>query len=97
MAAAKSIELQLPENLTIAHVNNLHEQMESLINQTDHDAIAIQAEAVTRADTAGIQLLFAFSKAAKEHSIALTWKKPSEVLVNAAKTLGIDSALGFSA
>lgn len=97
MAAAKSIKLQLPENLTIAHVSHLHEQMESLINQTDHDAILIQAQSVTRADTAGVQLLFAFSKAAKEHSITLTWKNPSEVLVNAAKTLGIDSSLGFSA
>lgn len=97
MAAAKSIELQLPENLTIAHVNNLHEQMESLINQSDHDAISVQAEAVTRADTAGIQLLFAFSKAAKEHSITLSWKKPSDVLVGAAKTLGLDSTLGFNA
>ena len=96
MAAAKSIELQLPENLTIAHVNNLHEQMESLINQQDHDAISVQADAVSRIDTAGVQLLFAFSKSAKEHSISLTWKSPSETLVGAAKTLGLDTSIGFN-
>lgn len=90
-----SVNFQLPENLTIANVHGLHEQLEALVGQDDQDNIVIQANAVTRADTAGIQLLLAFVNSAKEHQISLDWKDPSEKLISAANVLGLENALGI--
>ncbi len=90
-----SVDFQLPQDLTIANAHALHEQLEALVDQKDHDRIVLHASAVARADTAGIQLLLAFVNSAREHSIDLDWDKPSATLVNAANVLGMERALGI--
>ncbi|HMW47866.1 MAG TPA: STAS domain-containing protein [Cellvibrionaceae bacterium] len=55
----------------------------------------MHAGGVTRADTAGIQLLYALVLAARERQIALTWQNPSEKLRTAAQILGMTSHLGI--
>ena len=92
---ANTIDFQLPENMTIASVHNLHEDLESLINQPDCDNIVLQARDVQRTDTAGIQLLLAFCNASKERQISIVWDHPSEKLCHAVGLLGLDSALGI--
>lgn len=92
---AATIDFHLPENLTIANVQGLHEQLEALVGEKDFDKVVLQAEYVQRADTAGIQLLLAFVHATKERQIEIDWDQPSEKLCSAAKVLGLDSVLGL--
>lgn len=92
---ATSANFQLPENLTISSVQALHEQLEALVDQSDHDKIHFKADAVSRADTAGIQLLLAFIQSVKERKIELIWDAPSEKLVSAVSVLGLDDAFGL--
>lgn len=87
--------LKLPENLTIANVNTLHEQMEALINRQENDTILVHGQSVARADTAGVQLLLALVNSARERSIGLSWKSPSAALCEAVATLGLDNIIGI--
>ncbi|WP_188151665.1 STAS domain-containing protein [Teredinibacter waterburyi] len=89
------IDFRLPENMTIATINSLHEQFEALVDKTDCDAVVLQGDAVARADTAGIQLLVAFIHASRERKIAITWDHPSEKLCSAAALLGLDKTIGI--
>ncbi|WP_086932495.1 STAS domain-containing protein [Agarilytica rhodophyticola] len=92
---ASEVNFQLPENLTIASVQGLHEQLEALVDQQDHDKIIVQANNVQRADTAGLQLLLAFVNSTKDRQIKLDWNQPSEKFVSAAHLLGLEGALGI--
>ncbi len=92
---AERIEFHLPENLTIANVNGLHEEFETLVNQPDCDRIVLQGKDVHRTDTAGIQLLLAFILASKDRQISVDWEQPSQKLINAANLLGLDTTLGI--
>ncbi len=87
------VELNLPENLTIAHVQALHEQLEALVDDQKNDHIIAHASGVKRVDTAGLQLLLVAKQAANERQISWAWDAPSEVLVNGAMLLGMKSKL----
>lgn len=92
---AQTVEYELPENLTVANIHPIHEQFESLVDDQKNDHILLRASAVQRADTAGIQLLYALVVAAKERQIALSWDSPSEKLRTAAHILGMAGHLGI--
>lgn len=92
---ANSVEVDLPENLTIANIHPVHEKFEALVDDKANDHITIHAAGVSRADTAGIQLLHSFVVAAKERQISLEWDNPSEKLCSAADILGMKEFLGF--
>ena len=92
---AERIEFHLPESLTIANVNSLHEEFEALVNQPDCDKVVLQGRDVHRTDTAGVQLLLAFVFASRERQISIDWDQPSQKLINAASLLGLDTELGI--
>lgn len=73
---AQSLDFELPDQLTVGYVQAIHEKLETLVDDKKNDHIVLHAAGVTRADTAGIQLLYAFVIAARERQIALTWQKP---------------------
>ena len=93
---ASEIDFRLPDNLTIANVQQLHEELEALVSEKDCEKITLEAEGIQRADTAGLQLLLAFVNTAKEGHIGLAWNKPSAKLCSAASVLGLESALGLN-
>ncbi|WNO07917.1 STAS domain-containing protein [Teredinibacter sp. KSP-S5-2] len=90
-----TVDFKLPENLTIANVHGLHEEFESLVDTKDCDKVILRGDGVTRADTAGLQLLVAFVHATKERQIQVDWDSPSEKLCSAAGLLGVGDALGI--
>ena len=55
--------------------------------------IELTGESVERVDTAGLQLLLAFQKAVNQQGSKITWKLPSEILINSARKLGIAEEL----
>jgi anti-anti-sigma regulatory factor len=93
---ASKLDYKLPENLTIANVNSVHEELEALMGKQECDEIVLKADKVKRADTAGLQLILAFVNAAHASHIELVWNKPSQDLCDAATILGLASALGLA-
>jgi len=63
---------------------------------TDLTDIILEADAVERADTAGLQLLSAFVQDARAKEIDVIWDRPSEALCCSAKTIGLNNLLGLT-
>jgi ABC-type transporter Mla MlaB component len=73
------------------------EYRERLLNCIDAQSVSIDASAVERIDTAFMQVLLAFVRdrtAAREH---LAWLNVSDTLIDAARVLGLQSALALPA
>lgn len=90
-----SVELQLPENLTISKVHALHDEFEHALSANAGEEIVVHADKVSRADTAGLQLMLAVVKLGKERQMGVVWVKPSGVLLEVAVALGLKEALGL--
>lgn len=75
----------------ITTVGELHARLNTLL--AIKQAISIDVSKVERIDTAALQTLSAFIKAAHENSIPFTWHEPSQAFCNAAKLLGLTSVL----
>jgi anti-anti-sigma regulatory factor len=90
------IILELPSNLTIANIHPVHEQFEGVVNDKGSDHVTLKANAVERADTAGIQLIYAFVVAAKERQISIEWQAPSEKFCSAVELLGMKKSLDLN-
>lgn len=88
-----SVDFRLPQHLTLSNVQALHEKLNALVQDNQYDDIVLCGSEVSRADTAGIQLLAAFVQSAKERQINLDWQEPSDKLINAASVLGAIGAL----
>lgn len=88
---AKPAVVSLPENLTIMSVDVLHEQLEALL--VDSHDVSFDAAAVSRVDTAGLQLLFAFIRSMEKNGASCSWKSASELLIDASEQLGLKSHL----
>lgn len=59
-------------------------------------SIQIQADEVSRADTAALQLLCAFFLDAQTHGINVEWLDPSDALLDAASVTGLSEHLGLT-
>ncbi|MBL4827748.1 MAG: STAS domain-containing protein [Spongiibacteraceae bacterium] len=80
--------------LDIANVNTLLARLNKTLEKTS--TITIKADKITKCDTAGLQLFIALKQEISQTGGQLIWKKPSEALINSAKLLGLDQALGLS-
>jgi len=69
----------------------LKHDMLALVN--DSDAIEIDASNVERIDGTALQLLCALFNYAQQNNITINWIKPSDALMESAKTLGLQSVL----
>ena len=87
-------KLDLGTKCTIIRAEELHTQMESLI-QSGHD-IQVDASQVEQIDTSALQLLIGFHQALEKEGRALSWLNPSEQTLSTAKLLGLDTHLGFT-
>jgi len=86
--------LDLGTKCTIIRAEELHTQMESLI-QTGHD-VELDASKVEQIDTSALQLLLSFHQALTQDGRALKWKSPSDQVVQTAKLLGLDDHLSIT-
>ena len=92
---SNKVEIELPENLTIAKIHAFHETLETAVNDAKSDEFVLLSKNVVRTDTSGIQLLHAFVNEAHERRIKVTWDAPSEPLLTAASILGVKGSLGI--
>jgi anti-anti-sigma regulatory factor len=87
-------KIDLGTRCTIVKAEELHGQMESLI-QSGND-IEIQSASVEQIDTSALQLILSFHQALAKYDRKLTWPNPSEQTVATAKLLGIDEHIGLN-
>ncbi len=85
-----TVTLDLPAELQI---RNLEELKSELLRALQFSTVTLNAAAVSRADTAGMQLLLSFLKSAEAAGIRVRWQSPSETFTSIAGILGMDRSL----
>lgn len=88
---ADTTHVMLEAALGIKDARVLHEKLNSVLAAAT--AVVLDGSRVERLDAAAMQVLAGFTRAAREHGLALTWQSPSPVLLQAARVLGFESIL----
>jgi len=81
------------ESLDIAVVKSLHSRLHKSLQKSS--TIELKADAVEKADTAGLQLFVSLKSEIDSLGGSLVWKNPSSALLDSAKLLGMDECLGL--
>lgn len=81
------------EQLDIAEAAALYSRLQKSLARSA--TIELKADAVAKADTAGLQLFAALATEVAKTGGALIWKNPSQVLLDTAALLGLERALGL--
>ncbi|PCJ50000.1 MAG: hypothetical protein COA74_04215 [Gammaproteobacteria bacterium] len=89
---SKRSTLSLPERLDISEAESLRERMNKALEK-DAEAYDIKADKVTRADSAGLQLLLSFSGAVSKLGKEMKITHPSDEFLAAAELLGVTELL----
>ena len=82
------------EVLDIAHVTALHSRLQKSLQKAS--VIELKADKVSKTDTAGLQLILSLISEVKLVGGEVIWKKPSQMLIDAASLLGLQQQLGLS-
>lgn len=85
--------VKLGPELCLANIGDARRQLLALQNATQ--AATIDISAVTRVDTAGIQLLLACARTLRAKSITLNWRGQSAAISTAVNRLGVGSRLAL--
>jgi ABC-type transporter Mla MlaB component len=75
------------------HASGIKERLTNSLKKKTQ--IVLIGDKVERADTAGLQLLYAFKLEVASQNKKLSWQRPSDVLLTACANLGMTSALGI--
>jgi len=81
--------------LTIQGALGLKQQLDGILSAGG--AVHLDGAGVRSADTAGIQLLVAFSRETEMRHVEIIWRGASEVLLQSAAGLGLSALLGLAA
>lgn len=81
------------EHLDIAEATNLYSRLQKALSKSSN--IELKADAVKKVDTAGLQLFVALAREVTQTGGGLSWKKPSQILLDTAAQLGLDRELGL--
>lgn len=83
--------LQMPEELSIANVTEWQQTLGDFASTAN--TVTLDAEKLSRVDTAALQLLTAFFVMLKSQQKEVSWLNPSEALVRTAAQLGLEATL----
>lgn len=78
--------------LDIAHVAGLKDRLAAALEK-DKPLICINVEKLERVDTAGLQLVYAFSKTVETQGKTISWIKPSDKFLTACENSGMNEYL----
>lgn len=78
--------ITLPEELTIISAGQWKTELSDNISRSP---LALAGDAVTRIDTAGIQLLLTFIRDARRRGVDIAWTRHPVVIFDAAQRLGL--------
>ncbi|MGE5242135.1 MAG: lipid asymmetry maintenance protein MlaB [Bacteroidota bacterium] len=88
---ADKTHVTLAAMLSVAEARLLYEKLGAALMNTT--AVVMDGAGVKRVDTAALQILANFCRAARERGLALAWQNPSSDLQLAAQTLGLHTLL----
>ncbi len=88
-------DFELPVDLHIAEVQTLYERLKDAL-QAGH-GLRVKAQAVERADAAGLQLMLACVNEMALQGLSFEWQNPSHALLSSARLLGLAGELGLEA
>ena len=83
--------VSLGSALDIMHASGLKERLAAALEKKSH--IVLISDKVERADTAGLQLIYAFKQEVAAQNKEMSWQKPSDNLLAACEVLGMSEAL----
>ncbi|GAB6069787.1 hypothetical protein JCM30760_08840 [Thiomicrorhabdus hydrogeniphila] len=86
--------IQLPESLTIHHIESHFNELNTKFNEID-DEIIMGASAVENVDTSGLQTLLVLVQTAVSNGKSITWQDVPDVLKTGAEKLGIKQELSI--
>lgn len=92
--STESMSINCGETLNIASAAELQQQINSALEKSS--TIEMVADTVVKVDTAGLQLMVALSRELERSNGSLLWKTPSEVVIQAAVSLGLTDQVGLS-
>jgi ABC-type transporter Mla MlaB component len=81
------------DSLDISVVHELHPQLKRVLQFGDD--VLLDVSTVERADTAALQLLYAFIQEATANGVTVHWHEPTTALYDAASLLGLEAELGL--
>lgn len=79
--------------LTVATAADMHQKLQAALH--DSSIINLKAHKVEKVDTAGLQLFVALGKEVERVGGKVVWQNPSDVLLQASKTLGLTQSVGL--
>ncbi|MDH5435475.1 MAG: STAS domain-containing protein [Gammaproteobacteria bacterium] len=87
------LTLACGDDFSIRNAQEFQQQLtQALANK---QSVEVDASQVTQTDTAGLQLLYAFSKKASENGLDFKWKNISDDFRNTAELLGMSDCLNL--
>lgn len=92
--AQEKTSVNCGETLTIAHAMQLHQKLRKALDKSSH--VELIANAITKVDTAGLQLLVSLLHEIDKIHGSITWKEPSPELIDAADIMGLTPHLAFN-
>jgi len=92
-APAARGHIALGDSLTIEQVAALHADLSSRLDERN---LVLEAGRLTHVDTAGLQLLTAFIRAAEGRGARVEWRAPQAALRESARRLGLEGVLHLS-
>ena len=87
----KKTTVSLGSALDIMHASGLKTRLASALAK--NLPVVLVSDKVEKADTAGLQLVYAFIKKAESQGNEVSWQKPSDMLYQASELLGLCQAL----
>lgn len=84
-------KLTLPKRLSVQISEEVHQDWEQILDITDLHTLQINAEQLAELDTAGLQLLFSFSKTLELQSTKVTLTNIPNNILNIFKLAGLDT------
>lgn len=89
----KKTSVRLGNALDIMHAAQLKTRLETCLAK--NKPVVLISDKVERADTAGLQLIYAFIQAVESAGHSVSWQKPSDPLRQIAETLGMEQHLNL--
>jgi anti-anti-sigma regulatory factor len=86
--------IKLANTVDIASAAKLHEELKVAL--ANEQPVTLDGSDVERADTAALQLLYAFYRDAQQLAVTVEWLPPSEQLLETAAHIGLQEKLGLA-
>ncbi|WP_196137319.1 lipid asymmetry maintenance protein MlaB [Aliikangiella sp. G2MR2-5] len=87
----KKTTVSLGGALDIMNVAGLKARLEGALAK--NLSVVLISDKVEKADTAGLQLIYAFIQKVEKNGYRVNWQKPSDALIQASEILGMQEAL----